>query len=432
MIKNNFITTGALFGVLAVTAYFNSAPTVHTMDLLSTSIENCDIKGQLDEKGEATCEDLKVGKMKGRATVKLLKGKEKKDDRVEVQTEVNCETCREGTRSANKKIAASRDVAKFTIEMFASEAKASAKEAADEKERLRKVAICEIEDDEDQTPIKGEAKQLACMNTKLAEMDPEKRDEYYQENMRNRLHALVTSGKAHERKIAMDVLGNLGEKLNINCATRPSMQQTNNAFLTHSNLNPQMAEMRPLTKADGKSGSFVTESSCDMWGFATYMNSVEYLRVEAARPNANKNMIQQAYAHLKSGWGNYYAQRDLQIQTDITAFNGTGLSLGRDLEDMNKSMDYIVKRHRDLLEVPQTTADNAGARSGRYGRGGPGPSQPWATTPGTQAPAVQQQQRPVNSAPNGFRGAPAAGTGGSAMMVPQSQRCAVDLILNLG
>lgn len=444
----------AMFAVLISAVLFNlsnvpgASQTFGSAELLSQGsfLSNCSFDTDIRDEGISQC-NITRNKIASSVTIEKMKREEAGPKRSDgtpgpvrnieeykvTSTIDEAGFCADGscsvTRTA-KTIEEAKALGLKLTEELTKEARAKAKA---EKERLARIEKCEV--DEDGEEIKGESKILKCLADKMKELDPDKQADYYADNMKERIQALLTSNSPRDRALGMGALGEIGKNMNINCATRPGLQQQaagSNPLLNQANLNPGLNPMRPVNTAGSRAGAardLIAESTCDMWAFGSYNNNVEYLRLAAAQPNANRQALNHAMKTLKGGWGQYFQQRGLALQADPLGLSGMSSSLYDDVlennEKLNANMQSVIDRHKDLMQpiAPAQTADQQAA-AGRMARGGIQPQSsnggtpavtPWSAAPNAPA-APSVNNRPAQQvAPNAgrFMGAPRMGTMGT-------------------
>jgi hypothetical protein len=444
-------TAGAAL-LLAVLGSMSGLPgfqgVIHSADLFSRSplyLNDCPVEDEIGANGVSNCRVVNKNKISADVTVEEVvrpSGRPQNPDiqgppapgpkRFKVTSRLEAAFCSDGECEMEREVGSLKEAIRLAKEF-------SNKLAKDAKARQARIDKCEM--DEDGNEITKEPKILKCLTDKLKEMDPEQAADYYADNLKERIQALLQSNSPNDRALGMGALGQLGKDLNINCATRPGLQvnaqNSQNQFLTHNLLNPQMNPMRPVSTAGTRPGAernLIAESTCDMWAFGSYNNNVEHLQLMAAQPGANRPAIGQALRSLKSGWGTYFQQRGMALAADPLGLNGMSGDLMTDYHENNDrlaaNMKSIVDKHKDLLE-PTTVQNGALTTAGRGARGGVMPHNP--TGPGTpsvnpwpgSAPGIPQGRPGMQPAPvpqGQFRGAPRMGTPVGAPGAPPLRR----------
>ncbi len=279
---------------------------IGTTDLLSI---DCDIDGKIESEGTSTC-NVEKNKVRGQFTIRKVETQgaspaAKPVVKYEVESKPEGEFCADNScsmkRSGLNTLAEAKEISKQLAKAMLD---AVIKRRAEEKARKEKIAKCQMtEDGED---ITKERDVLKCLNEKLADLSGEQAEDFYNDNIRDRLQALLQSKSIGDRALAMEALQGVGASQKINCAARPGMQATQNQYLNQPNLNAMMSSMHPVSLAGtpkSKERNFIAESACDLWAFGTYNHNMEFLSFAATVPGQNLAAIVQAKNALQSGWG---------------------------------------------------------------------------------------------------------------------------------
>lgn len=453
----------ALIAILMLAAFgtLSNVPgamdAIHSTDLLSNRplyLNNCPVGDEVDAESRSSCRVVHSNKVAANVTITKVTAPPavkpegasagvdgpkapavKPVERYKVVSELEAEFCTDGCfmeTTVGTIEEAIRMGEKFSKEL-SENARKKLTEEANKKEAIEK---CEIK--EDGKPYNSESKVLKCMADRLKTLTGEEAADYYSEVMREKIQELVQSKDPSKRALGMGALGEIGNNLKINCATRPGLNQqvaATNPLMNHANLNPMMTPMRNINQAGTKPGSprdLIAESACDMWAFGTYNANMEYLQLAATN---NPRAAKQAMNTLKAGWGQYFAQRNLALQSDPLGLSGGSETLYNDfLENdakMKANMAAVVERHKDLMVQPTVENPAQQAANGRLARGGIPPQNsngagtpslgPWPQNGQVNNTANRPLMQPGQPQNGGFRGAPAFGAPvGGAQMAPQS------------
>lgn len=393
-----------LFAALMLTVIGNLSHLAGTSSIQSVDLHSfltCDMDGGVRTNGVAECE---TKEQKIRDHVKIEKvtrqlpaasatttttSAPRTVEEYTVSSSLEASFCEDGSCTVSRTAKSLREAIELSKKLSKEHLQETAKKIREEKERLAKIERCEI--DEDGEPITKEPKILKCLTANLKDMDEEKAADFYADNLKERIQKLLQSNSPTERALGMGALGQIGKDLDINCPSRPGLQPNQHNLLSHPNLNPMMNPMRPYSTAGTKPGAerdLIKESTCDMWAFGTYNNTIQHLQLVAAN-GAHRQEALHAAKLLKNSWGTYFDQRGLALIADPLGLNGMSGELQEDAlqnrADLEKTFKEIEVRHKQLL-TPVATA----AADSRLARGA-------AVSPqtGTQSTAANPAARPA-------------------------------------